>query len=242
MSTEPNPSAALDGLWAVHLVDARLADARERRAALDDGTAMRAEVVAARAAAADAAARLRQAQTTLRDRELALKTIEGKQKKAQADLYGGRVSNPKELADLQEDLGALARARDPLEDQILALFDGIEALKREEAEARATLTGVDQRLAAHLAEFEAARSGIDAEIASLTSERATRAAAVEPRLLRKYEGIAAQEAGVGMVAILGGFCGGCRNDVPPQFVSRIREGHVITCERCHRILYLDGTT
>jgi len=242
MSLDPNPSAALDGLWAVQLVDARLADARARRAAFDDGTAMRAEAAAARAAAAEAAARLHQAQATLKNHELALQSIEVKQKKAQGDLYGGRVSNPKELAGLEEELGALARARDPLEDEILTLFDGIEALKREEAETRAALTGIDQRLAAHLAAFEAARSGIDAELAGLTAERAERAAAVEPRLLRKYEGIAAQEAGIGMVAILGGFCGGCRNDVPPQFVSRIRAGHVITCERCHRILYLDGTT
>jgi predicted nucleic acid-binding Zn-ribbon protein len=28
--------------------------------------------------------------------------------------------------------------------------------------------------------------------------------------------------------------------VPARFVSRVRGGDVVTCERCHRILYLDG--
>lgn len=240
MSTEPNAGAALDGLWAVQQVDARLLDARGRLAGLDDGTALRAETDAARAAAATAAARLHHAQATLRDHELQLQTAEAKQRKAHGDLYGGRISNPKELAGLEEESGALARARDHLEDQILSLLDQVESLKREDAAARASLGALEQRLAAHLAAFEVARSGIDAEIEMLLAQRAERAAAVEPRLLRKYDGIAAQESGIGMVAILGGFCGGCRNDVPSHFVSRIRNGQVVTCERCHRILYLHG--
>ncbi|HXX37547.1 MAG TPA: C4-type zinc ribbon domain-containing protein [bacterium] len=239
MSAESDARAALDGLWAVLQVDVRLSDARARLAALDDGTALRAATEESRATAAATALRLRQALATLRDQELQLQTTEAKQKKARDDLYGGRISNPKELTALEEEIGAFARARDHLEDQILGLFDQVEALRREDAEARTSLASLEQRLAAHLAEFEAARGRIAGEITAFLAERANRAAAVEPRLLRKYEGIASQEGGVGMVAILGGFCGGCRNTVPPQFVSRIRDGQVMTCERCHRILYLD---
>jgi len=232
--------AALAGLWAVQQVDTRLAGARDRLAALDDGSRLRAEVEVARAAAADAAARLHQAQAALRDHELQLRTTEDKQKKAEGDLYGGRVSNPKELASLQEETGALARTRDHLEDQILGLFEQVEALTGEVDRARRAAGALEAQLAAHLAEFEAARSRLDAEIAALAAERAALGARVDGRVLRKYEGIAAQEAGVGIVAVLGDFCGGCHNTVPAEFVSRIRHGRLVTCERCHRILYLDG--
>lgn len=232
--------AALAGLWAVQQVDTRLADARSRHAALDDGSALRAEVEAARARASEAAANLQKTQTALRDHELRLATTEGKQKKAEGDLYGGRISNPKELASLQEDIASLARTRDHLEDQILSLLDQVEALKREAGEARRGAEALEGRLTDHTARFEEACDRLDAEITRLSAERVALAARVEPRLLKKYEAIAAQESGVGMVAIVGGFCGGCRNDVPPQFVSRIREGRVVTCERCHRILYLTG--
>jgi len=236
----PDGLAALAALWAVQQVDLRLAALRAERAALDDGTALRAEAEAARNAATDAAARLHAAQATLRDQELQLATADTKKKKAEGDLYGGRVSNPKELAGLEEELAGLARTRDHLEDSILRLFDEVEALKHEESERRAAARALEERLAAHVAVYERERGRIHAAIAELEAERAGLAAAVEPRLLKKYESIAAQEGGVGMVAIVAGFCGGCHNDVPARFVSRVRSGDVVTCERCHRILYLDG--
>lgn len=239
---EPRPGSAgpLADLWAVQQADTRLAEARARRAALDDGGRLRAETEGARAAADDAAARLGRAQAALRDRELRLATTEAKQKKAEGDLYGGRIAHPKELANLQDEIASLARARDHLEDEILALLDQVEALTQEAARTRAAHRALEERLSAHVAECEAARRALDAEVAALTAERARLASRVEPRLLRKYESIATQESGVGIVAIRAGFCGGCGNTVPPQFVSRVRGGQVVTCERCRRILYLDG--
>lgn len=233
-------TAALAALWAVQQADGRLAVLRAERAALDDGTALRAETEAARGAAQEAVQRLHAAQATLRDQDLQLATIETKQKKAEGDLYGGRISNPKELAGLEEEIAALARTRDHLEDRILGLLDEVEALKRDEAARQAAARTLEERLAAHVAAYERERGRLDAEIAAREAERTRLAAAVEPRLLKKYEGIAAQEGGIGMVAIAGGFCGGCHNDVPARFVSRVRAGDVVTCERCHRILYLDG--
>lgn len=228
---------ALVDLWTLQQVDDRLAVARARRAALDDGSALRREGEAAKAAAAGAAARLRESQAALRDHELRLETTEAKQKKIEGDLYGGRVSNPKELTSLQDDLAALARTRDQLEDRILALLDQVEGLKEEAAAAEAAHRTLDHRLAAHMADYESARAGLDAEIGDLVSTRAGRAAAVEPRLLKKYEGIAAQEGGVGIVAIQDGRCSGCHNTVPLNFVTLAREGRVVICERCRRILY-----
>jgi predicted nucleic acid-binding Zn-ribbon protein len=232
--------ATLAAVWAVQQVDLRIAALRAERAALDDGVALREEAEQAHAAATDAAARLHSAQATLRDRELQLASTETKQKKAHGDLYGGRISNPKELASLEEEIAGLARVRDQLEDRILVLLDEVETLKRETVERQSTARVADERGTAHAAAYERGRDRLDRELAAAEGERARLAAAVEPRLLKKYEGIAAQEGGVGIVAIVGGFCGGCHNDVPARFVSRVRAGDVVTCERCHRILYIDG--
>ena len=236
----PETGRALEQLWTLQQLDTGLASARARRATLDDGSALRQEVETIRAAAAAAASRLHECQAALRDHELQLESAEAKQKKIEGDLYGGRISNPKELANLQDDLAALARTRDHLEDRILVLLDQVEALKEEVASAEAAHRAVDQRLAVHMAQYEAARSELDAEIDGLASQRAASAVVVEPRLLKKYEGIAAQESGVGIVAIQNGRCGGCHNTVASNFVTQARDGRVITCERCHRILYVGG--
>lgn len=232
----------LNHLWAVCQVDAQLAEARARRDALDDGASLRADVEAARAASAETTAQLRKAQAALRAEELQLESTEARKRKAEGDLYGGRIGAPKELASLQEEIAMLARTRDHLEDQVLARLEQVEVLRRDEASRETNRRALEQRLTAHLAEFEAARAHLDGEIAESTARRVALASAVEPRLLKKYANIAAQEGGVGMVAILGGFCGGCRNDVPANFVSRIRDGQVVTCERCHRILYIPGAS
>ncbi len=228
----------LEHLWNLQRADSELAATRARRSGLDDGSALRAEVEAARSAAAQSASRLHEVQAALRDHELQLASTEAKHKKFEGDLYGGRVSNPKELSNLQEELVALARTRDHLEDRILALLDQVEALTEEARSAEAAKTALEARLAAHLAEYEAARTRLDAEIDGLVSTRAACALLVEPRVLRKYEGIAAQESGIGIVAIQNGRCGGCHNTVPLDFVTRVRDGQLVTCERCSRILYL----
>ena len=230
---------ALEPLWHLQQTDLRLAGARAQRLALDDGSTLRAEADAARAAAEAAAARLHECQATLRDHELRLESTEAKQKKIEGDLYGGRVSNPKELASLQEDLASLGRTRDHLEDRILALLDQLETLKSAAAAAADLDRSLAHRLAAHLEAYEGTSRRLEAEIDDLTAQRIARAAEVEPRLLKKYEGIAAQERGVGIVAIQQGRCAGCHNAVPLDFVTRVRDGRLVTCERCHRILYLE---
>lgn len=228
----------LEYVWHLQRADSELAATRSRRSGLDDGSALRAEVEAARGAAAQSASRLHECQAALKDHELQLASTEAKHKKFEGDLYGGRVSNPKELSNLQEELVALARTRDQLEDRILALLDQVEALTEEARSAEAAKTALEARLAAHLAEYEAARTRLDGEIEGLVSKRAACVLLVEPRVLRKYEGIAAQESGIGIVAIQNGRCGGCHNTVPLDFVTRVRDGQLVTCERCSRILYL----
>jgi predicted nucleic acid-binding Zn-ribbon protein len=230
---------ALRPLWHLQQIDLRLAGARAQRVALDDGSTLRAQADAARSAAEAAAVRLHECQATLRDHELRLESTEAKQKKVEGDLYGGRISNPKELASLQDDLASLGRMRDHLEDRILALLDQVEALKTEAASAANADRSLAQRLADHLEAYEAARRRLDAEIDDLAAQRIARATEVEPRLLKKYEGIAAQEGGVGIVAIQQGRCAGCHNAVPLDFVTRVRAGRLVTCERCYRILYLE---
>jgi len=227
----------LEQVWNLQQVDSSLAQARARRSALDDGSALRAEVEAARASAAQAASRLHECQAALKDHELQLASTEAKHKRFEGDLYGGRISNPKELANLQEELVALSRARDQLEDRILALLDQVGALTEEALSAAAARTALETRLAAHLDEYEATRLRLDAEIGGLVSKRAACALLVEPRVLKKYEGIAAQEAGIGIVAIQNGRCGGCHNTVPLEFVTRVRQGGLVACERCRRLLY-----
>jgi uncharacterized protein len=235
---ETNGRRGLEALWALQQVDTRLAAARAALAALDDGGGVRAETEVARREAAEADGRLHACQAAIRDHELRLATTEAKQRKIEGDLYGGRVSNPKELSSMQEELGMLARTRDGLEDKILSLLEELETFKERAGAAAHARDALEERLAAHLSAYTAARARLEAEIKTLVAERGASAERVDGRLLKRYEGIAAQEGGLGIVAILEGRCAGCHNALPTGFVARVREGQLVICERCRRILYL----
>src|SRR2546426_11700777 len=109
-------------LYELQLVDTQIARLETALAALDDGTAMRAQVEQARSAEETARGDLQAGQSRLRDLELELQSTVGKATKVEGDLYSGRISNPKELRAMQEDVEALGRQRQRFEGEMLTLL------------------------------------------------------------------------------------------------------------------------
>ena len=158
---------------------------------------------------------------------------------AQAKLYGGEVGNPRELQALQEEINALGRRVDHLEDRTIELMEQIEPLDAELAQAAATRADLDQRgggLRAQIAEEEVA---IEGELERVRSERATLAATVEPELLAEYDTLRPQSGGIAIARLVGGSCGGCHLGLSAVEVDRIKKlppeapAH---CEECGRLL------
>ncbi len=75
--------------------------------------------------------------------------------------------------------------------------------------------------------------------AVLQAKQAELEAAMAPADLSKFKKILEARQGRAVVAVDGGLCTGCRTRVRPVVASQLREGKVIlTCESCHRFLYL----
>ena len=64
--------------------------------------------------------------STLRTREMEAKSVDLKIKEIEGRLYGGRVSNPKELQDMEKDLQMHKRQRSHLDDQLLELMEAVD--------------------------------------------------------------------------------------------------------------------
>src|SRR5579859_3355324 len=115
----PTPQATL--LYRLQAIDSTLAKQRARIKAIDDTLGQNAEVQKARTERTQAVDRLSQLQTRTRALELENKSLTEKRNDAEKTLYGGHVTNPKELADLQHEVEALDRQRSKLEDDIVAV-------------------------------------------------------------------------------------------------------------------------
>lgn len=143
-------------LYDLQQLDTAIIRTAAHRASLDDGTAQRAVVAAAVQELADLQGRLAAWHARLRALDLGLRSLEAKRAKFDADLYSGRIGNPKELAAIQEEIGALDRVKAGLEDEALSVMELVEQAEPEARRAEATLEATQAALAQQEATFIAA--------------------------------------------------------------------------------------
>jgi predicted nucleic acid-binding Zn-ribbon protein len=155
-------------------------------------------------------------------------------------MYGGSMSNAKELQSLQTELDSLARRRASLEDQILEQMVEAEPVDTELEAVSVKREALDARAVDVTAVLVEAEAAIDAELESLEAQRSTLVDGLDPALVERYEKLRARLKGVGIARFEGGKCHGCHLALPAAEVEQVRrqardEG-VATCPECDRLL------
>ncbi len=165
--------------------------------------------------------------------------IEDKIKHESERLYGGDISNPKELATIQAELDGLRRRKAHLEDQDLEVMERREGVEGE----LSALTEKLDALTARAAEAESARDTAAVEIETDLSKNEAERAAIAPEIpeeLRElYEDLRAKKEGVGVAQLVGGVCRGCGVSISPVALDEIKrsgDDEISRCENCRRLL------
>lgn len=229
---------ALRRLSEVHKLDLEIAKADRVLAALDGGARMKQEIKTLEAAAAELEAELRKMQLEQREQELALKTAESKRNDVKLKLYGGRITNSKELEVLEREMEALSGKIAGFEERILELMDTLEPLKANLEKHRQAVRKREERVAKVVSEQKSERAKLMRARRSLAAERATAAAEVSASLLGRYEEIRLKR-GAGASVIEGTICSACGMAVPEVSMRQARESTLpALCQTCGRILLL----
>jgi len=177
--------------------------------------------------------------------------LEAEQRKADADVDLVRqravkdrelletINDAKQLSNLQHELESLARRQSELEDVELEVMERLDAAQKSHADLLS-------RREALAGELETARSALDNALADLadderiaTHARSSAADGLPADLLALYDKLRADNGGIGAAALHRGRCEGCRIELTPVDLGRIREApetEVIRCEECRRIL------
>lgn len=177
--------------------------------------------------------------------------LESEQRKADADVDLVRqravkdrdllatINDAKQLSNLQHELESLARRQSELEDVELEVMERLDAAQK----AHAALLAQREALGADLDSARIARDNALADLADeeriATEARAAAAQGVPADLLALYDKLRADNGGIGAAALHRGRCEGCRIELTPVDLGRIREAppaEVIRCEECRRIL------
>lgn len=206
-------------------VHAELEALEARRAQVDD------QLVAARTIASDVARELAKAESDVE--QVRQRAVRDRQ-----HLEAGHGS-AKDLQGLQHELESLARRQADLEDVQLAIMERAEqaAAAQQALEAeRADLGLQAERL---VARRDAELAEIDSEVAAVAAQREQAIAGLDAGLVALYERIREQQSGLGAAALRGRRCEGCRMELNPTDLARIRTApadEVVRCEECRRIL------
>jgi predicted nucleic acid-binding Zn-ribbon protein len=149
----------------------------------------------------------------------------------------------KELESLQHEITSLTRRQSELEDVELEVMERLEAATAEAARLTAERDGVQDEVDALTARRDAALAKLDDERVRLERERTGMVAGLDPALLALYEKIRASSGGQGAAMLRARRCEGCRLELNPQDLQRIRSAEpdeVVRCEECSRILVRTG--
>lgn len=156
----------------------------------------------------------------------------------QGRLESGQGSH-KDLEGLQHELGSLAKRQSDLEDVELEVMERLEEAGARADRLAAELAAAQAEQDASAKERDAAFAELDAEGGEASTARGALAAGLPVDLVALYEKIRAGSGGVGAAPLHRGRCEGCRLELTPTDLARIRsapEDEVLRCEECRRIL------
>jgi predicted nucleic acid-binding Zn-ribbon protein len=212
-------------------VRAGLADIDVRLGNEEELEQLRAAVTALEEQRQPLASQQKDQETTVEDGRLHIQREEEK-------LYGGTITSPRDLDDLQKEVTSLKAAQQHREEDLLAVLSQLEEIDGQLTQARAELAGAQEAWDRDQETLAGDRERLTAELAKLDELRKPYVERTLPEVYRLYEQLRQTRGGRAVVRIERGTCQGCRITLPMNFVQRARTGNaVVQCSSCGRILF-----
>ena len=163
--------------------------------------------------------------------------LANKIKAIEEKLYGGRVNNPKELANLQQEGNAFKASRDQLETRALEVMGQIETAEARIAETDKELKKLEKEWKSGQKQLSAEIDGLEAKLSSLKDTRQLLAGDIDSQKIKLYEKLQKQK-GQAVVKVEQGICRGCRISLPSSGLQQARSHSLVQCGSCGRLLFL----
>lgn len=222
-------------------IDARLLQLRHQLATLPETKQIRdlqAERKLVDDAAIDARVRRDDLAAAQAKAEKDVEAVRTRRLREQQRIDAGQVTNPKDLERLQAELANIDRRILVLEDEELEVMEQLETASAEAAEFDAKIAAIDEQIATLTQQRAERAAGIEKELAEVTAERGPATEGMPADLMALYDRLREQH-GIGAGELRARQCGGCRLTVEPAELARIRaaqSNEVIRHEECGVIL------
>jgi predicted nucleic acid-binding Zn-ribbon protein len=228
----------VEALYRLQLIDTETGEKKEILRRVESQLDRKEGLLSAQRKLSDGEVSLRKSQGKLRSLELDLEEILSKIASTQQMLYGGEITNPKELASLEQEIDYLKRRQSEVEDETLETMAEVE-------DRESWLKAEEERLERMEEDWEAIQEDLRRRAVELGSrlkylegKREEILLMISEEDLPMYDDLRRQKGGQAVAVLEGGICQGCRVALPTSLVQKVRRGQdLVYCGSCQRILY-----
>ncbi|UCD55557.1 MAG: hypothetical protein JSV93_01805 [Candidatus Omnitrophota bacterium] len=176
-------------------------------------------------------------QVKRKEKEADLASKEQAIKKYQVQLF--QIKTNKEYTSLEKEIANIKADNSILEDEIIELLEHVDEIKKKVSKEKEILENEKGKITQEKKKIENEKKINETEFSDLNNKRKEFVQKLDKNILSKYERILHNRDGLAMVPIIGGTCGGCNMNLPPQVINEAKLKKDFTfCGNCARILYI----
>lgn len=232
------PMSRISSLHRLQELDLDIDRSQARIAEIDAILANDSAVQAAQNAFDRAESTLSQARMVYSRAEHAVESQRAKIEDTEGKLYGGSITNPKELQDLQLESESLKRYLITLEEELLEAMVALDEAEKKFERARDEKDLTDTQASVENVDLNEEKGQLFGAIEGRAVERDAVLADISDDDLARYERLRARLGGMAVARLHDDSCGACGSDQPRSKLQEIRAGaDMVYCAQCGRILY-----
>ena len=156
---------------------------------------------------------------------------------AEKQLYGGRITNPKELSGLQHEVNTMKAMSDQLENKALEIIEQVETAEKIVASASSECQKLDDEWREQQRQLTEDIELLKKTLADLKQRRQQLVEQIEPPAVELYEKIRQQKKQA-VAKVEQGICRACRISLSASALQKARGGQPVQCGSCGRILFI----
>ncbi len=181
---------------------------------------------------------LKELQLKIKRREMDAKAINDKIEKSKNELYGGKISDIKELKQLQKVIESLQIERDQIEESLLILMEEEDIIKTRISEIGKDIEVLKKQLREIQKQVEEEDLLIQKSINIKEKEKKEIIKEInDETLVKRYYILWNDKKGTAIAEIEGSICSGCNLSLPSDIIYHLqKDDYLIICPNCNRIL------
>jgi uncharacterized protein len=170
------------------------------------------------------------------DLEFELGQVQIKRDLTETNLYSGRITNSRELQDLQTELQSLRRRIADLENALLEAMMAREEADEAARAAEEQLEQVRMRLEQVQGVLVAEQTALETHNATLQGEQQQLRRAVPAEALDSYDYLKDRTGYMPVARLRSGVCSVCGTEVLRPTQQKVQRGQIAYCDTCLRLL------